>query len=459
MSPLPGLRFYLATAFLARWAVEGVPVGTVLLAVHRTGSAAPGAFVLTAWTAPHLVAAPLTGALAARASRPRLFYASALAGVGAAILGLCVVLGRAPLAVGIALALVGGIFGPIVTGGLSSLVATLAPRGPRRVRAYALDAAVYNAASALGPAAVTAITVTVSPAIAVAALSSGAVAAAMLILLAPPSAQARQPSHDQHQGRDRDFHQQPATGRWRVDLLRGIAALWRAPVLRVAAIGSCVAYLGTGALSTTAVLLAVSRGYAGGGGTLVTIFACAALAGSLAVARWQPPLPALTIAWLGLLMTGAALAVAAAARPFPACAVLFAIAGLADGPLLSAILRIRADYAPEDARAQVFTLNAGLKIFAGACGTAVVGAASHLPAPALLLGIATLQCLGAAIIAGSWGVRGHSQSLLHDQGDVPGGAVGQLAAQRGRAAVHSDEHACRDVDRRREHPVVAVSDD
>ncbi|HZU58488.1 MAG TPA: MFS transporter [Actinocrinis sp.] len=391
MSGLAGLRLYLATAFSARWAEEGVPVATVLLAVHRTGSAAQGAYILTAWTAPHLIASPLAGALVARSRNSRLSYASALAGVGAAILGVCLLLGRVPLALVFALALAGGAFGPIVTGGLSSLVAGLAPQGPQRARAYALDAAVYNAASALGPAAVTAITVASSSAVATGALAGGALVATVLVALTPPSAGTWRPAQ----------HEQPAARRWHADLRRGMRALWRTPVLRVVTAGSCLAYLGTGALSTTAVLLAVSRGYAGGGGTLISVFACTALAGSLAVARWQPPLSAVTIAWLGLLTTGAALAAAAAVRPFAACATLFAIAGLGDGPLLSAILRIRADYAPDDARAQVFTLAAGLKIFAGSCGTAIVGAVSHAPPSALLLGIAALQCIAAAALARS----------------------------------------------------------
>lgn len=408
MSQLPGLRLYLATAFLARWAEEGMPVGTVLLALQRTGSAAQGAYVLTAWTAPHLIAAPLTGALAARTGNRRLFYAAALGGVGAVMLAMCALLGRVPLPAALVLASVGGTFGPVVTGGLSSLVAVLAPEGPPRARAYALDAAVYNAASALGPAAVAAISVAISPAAAIGALGCGALAAALLTVLAPASAGAWQPKPAQHQ--------QPAAGRWRSELLRGIAALWRTRVLRVATAGSCLAYLGTGALSTTAVLLALSRGYAGGGGGLVSIFACAALAGSLAVARWQPPLYATTIAALGLLTTGAALTAAAFVRPFAACAAMFAIAGLGDGPLLGAILRIRADYAAADSRAQVFTMAAGLKIFAGSCGTAVVGATSHAAPAALLLGVAALQFVAAAVIARS---RRYAGLAIEDRG-APG---------------------------------------
>ncbi|HET6856112.1 MAG TPA: MFS transporter, partial [Streptomyces sp.] len=81
------MKVYLATAFLARLADEGMAVAVALLAMHRTGSAAQGAFVLTAWMAPHVLTAPLTGSLIGRITRPRLFYCGAL-GVFAASIAL-----------------------------------------------------------------------------------------------------------------------------------------------------------------------------------------------------------------------------------------------------------------------------------------------------------------------------------------------------------------------------------
>ncbi|MEE1939747.1 hypothetical protein V1L54_10070 [Streptomyces sp. TRM 70361] len=94
--PATGLRLCLATALLARFAGEGMAVAVVLLAVHRTGGSAQGAFVLTAWMAPHVLAAPLTGALAERARRPRLFHCGALGGLAAGITALAALPGRAP---------------------------------------------------------------------------------------------------------------------------------------------------------------------------------------------------------------------------------------------------------------------------------------------------------------------------------------------------------------------------
>ncbi|KJY27124.1 hypothetical protein VR44_28445, partial [Streptomyces katrae] len=89
-----GFGRYLAAALAARFASEGMGMAVVLLALERTGSAAYGAFVLTAWMAPHVLAAPVAGAVAGRARRPRLFYAGTLAGFTAAVAGLAALLGR-----------------------------------------------------------------------------------------------------------------------------------------------------------------------------------------------------------------------------------------------------------------------------------------------------------------------------------------------------------------------------
>lgn len=78
-------------------------------------------------------------------------------------------------------------------------------------------------------------------------------------------------------------------------------------------------------------------------------------------------------------------------------AALFAVAGVCDGPLLTATLRIRAQYAPPGVRTQVFTLGAGLKMTAASAGAALVGLAAAAPAGLLLTGIAGLQFAAALL--------------------------------------------------------------
>ncbi|MHC0431556.1 MFS transporter [Streptomyces sp. O3] len=378
------MRSYLATAFCARLADEGVAVAVALLALERTGSAAQSGFVLAAWLAPHLLAAPLTGGLAARVRWPRLWYAAALGGFGAAIAGLALTVGRGPVGLALAVALAGGCCGPVVSGGLSSLVASLAPDEEARARAYAWDAATYNAASVVGPAGVALASAALSPGAATLLLAGAAAGAAGLVWLLPlragPAAVARS---------------------LRADLTAGLAAVWRIPALRAITASTCVAYVGVGGLTVTAALLAEERGRAGGAGVLVTAFALGALGGCLAVARRPPRGSARRLARWSLLGTGAALAGAAAA-PYELAVVLFGVAGLCDGPLLTATLRIRAAYAPQEVRAQVFTLGAGLKLSAAAGGAALVGvgAGAALPAYALLLVVAALQLAAAALLRG-----------------------------------------------------------
>lgn len=98
----------------------------------------------------------------------------------------------------------------------------------------------------------------------------------------------------------------------------------------------------------------------------------------------------------------------------------FAAAGVCDGPLLTATLRIRSQYAPDGVRTQVFTLGAGLKVTAASTGAALVGLAADAPPWILLLGIAVLQLAGALL-----------HTLVAVPGPVPDGvpaATGALPA-------------------------------
>lgn len=387
--PRSGLPFYLATAFCARVADEGMSVAVALLALQRAGSAAQGAFILTAWMAPHAVAAPLVGALVTRARRPRLCYLGALSGFAAAVASLSLLVGRAPAPVTLAVALAGGACGPVVTGGLSSLIATLVPAGARRDRAYALDAAVYSAASVAGPAAVGVVAALASPGAATMVLG-GAAAIAAALAAGVPYGRAAQAAAGPSPVTT------PVTT-LRADLAAGLTAVWHTRELRAITAGTCLAFGGIGGLTTTAVLLAGHRGHPEAGGALMTAFAVGALLGSLAVARWPPRLSDQRLVTLTLCATGLTLA-AAALVPSPiAGAALFALAGVCDGPLLTATFRIRAAYAPPRTRAQVFTLGAGLKITSAAGGATLVGSTATLPPSLLLLAIAAVQ-LGAALL-------------------------------------------------------------
>nr|WP_202487124.1 MFS transporter [Streptomyces sp. SID8354] len=412
----------MAVALLARLAEEGMAVAVVLLALDRTGSAAQGAFVLTAWMAPHVLAAPLVGTLAGRTRRPRLFHMAALGGFAAAIAALALLTGRAPAPVTSAVAVIGGSCGPVVSGGLSGMIAALTPAGPPRDRAYALDAAVYNAASVTGPAVVSMVAGLWAPGPATALLAGAAMVAAGLALGLFPG---NRPSDA------RPPRREPAPDASRSGPAAGLSAVLRVRELRAITAATCLAFVGIGGLTTTTVLLAAHRGHPGSGGVLMTAFAAGALAGSLAMARRQSGAPAQLMATAALLGTGVALA-GAALVPWPAAVMaLFVLAGLCDGPLLTATLRIRADHAPADVRAQVFTLGAGLKITAAACGAGLTGLAATLPPPALLLGIATLQFAAALLHALLLAPGGRPTPTPHSpSGRNPGSAPWDNAPER-----------------------------
>ncbi|MEV0645807.1 MFS transporter [Phytomonospora sp. NPDC050363] len=360
---------YLAAAFLARLADDGVGVTIALLAVERTGSAGLAALVLASFTAPHLLAGPLAGALAARVRSPRWLYAAALTGFGTSLVALAGLVGRAPAWVVVTVAVAGGSCGPMVTGGLSSLVAGIAGSAARR--AYAWDAATYNAASILGPALAAGAAHLWSPGPATAVLAAGALAAAVLVTTLPYRVEAEP---------------QPTVAA----LLSGLRALWTVPELRAITAATTAAFIGLGGLTLTTVLFAAHLGDPSGAGPLLTVFAVGALAGSMLLTRLPKPPAPLRLAGLCLLAAGAVLTATAFAPVYWLSLVGFAVAGFCDGPLLGATLHLRAEHAPPGTRAQVFTLGAALKISAASVGAALVGLAGGLPAPALLAGIGVI---------------------------------------------------------------------
>ncbi|MFF9722728.1 MFS transporter [Streptomyces gardneri] len=408
-----GVPRYLVTAFFARLADEGTAVAVVMLAVARTGSAAHGAFVLTAWMAPHVLAAPLAGALAERARRPRLFHCGALGGFALAISAVAFSVGRLPLPLVLVVAAAGGCCGPIVSGGLSSLISRLLPAGAERDRAYSWDAVVYNAAAVGGPGAAGLLASAVSPAAAMLALSAAAACACALTALLPLRADmgAEVPAGTEAPARAEGATETPtgaeapagaeaspvAPTRLRRDLADGLRTVWRERELRAITAATCLAFTGIGALTTTGVLLATHLGSAGAGGLLMTAFAVGALAGTLGLTRVRPTVSPQRLAVIGLAGTALGLAAAASAPSVPVAAACFAVAGAFDGLVLTVTLRLRADHSPTRRRTQVFTIGAGLKMSGAAAGSALAGLATAGTAREYLAGIALVQAAAALL--------------------------------------------------------------
>jgi MFS family permease len=376
-----GLIRLLVAATLARAADAAAAVVIVLAAVERLGGPAQGALALAALMIPHVVAGPLVGMLTDRARRPRLVRAGFVAVFGLSLGAVPLLLGRAPLPAVLALAALAGCCGPMILGGLSSRVDDVTPPA-RRPHAHGLDAATYNVAEILGPAAGALVSTALGADVAASVLAAAGLGAAAVLLSVGGA----------HSSHDRD-------SRLVDDLRAGLRRVVASPPLRAVTAATCLASFGIGALTPTAVLLGIRAGHPAGGGLLITVFGAGALAGSLLVARYPVRRwPAHRVVVTCLVGCGLALgAIAALPGWWPLTVGLFALAGLFDGPLLAAVLQVRSAESPPHLRTQVFTLGAGLKVSAAALGAAAFTLVVGAPA-ALVVGLlATTQLLAALL--------------------------------------------------------------
>ena len=379
-SPAPrgrsALPRYLLAAGLARLADDGARVALVLLALERTGSATFGGLLVAALLVTHVGAAPVAGALADRVARRRAFHAGALVAFGGALALCALLVWRVPTASALAVAAVGGCAGPLLTGGLTSLLRDLAPAAVER--AYRLDVVANTAAGIGGPALAAAAASLVGPGAATLALAGSAGVGALLVAGLPLP------------GRD------PSAPAQRIALTRGIGALWWDRPLRAVTVASTVGQLGIGGLPVAAALLGRGPDDAATAGAYLAALAAGALLGSLAYAR--RPVGAGAPEWVVvacLVATAVPLACASLVSGVAPTLLLFGLAGLVGGPLDSSLFVVRDRGAPAEAHAQVFTLGAGLRMTAAAVGSGLAGVFAGVGGDGLLLATAGCQLLGA----------------------------------------------------------------
>jgi MFS family permease len=180
-------------------------------------------------------------------------------------------------------------------------------------------------------------------------------------------------------------------------VLAGMRVLAHNRVLAVVTATTSLAQLGAGALPVVVAVIATRAGSPAQAGLLLTTLTAGSLLGSL-LWTWRPAAPdhGPRTVFAGLVGTGLPLAVAAFAPSTAWIGVLFAVSGVANGPLFGALLMTRQRFAPEHTRSQVFTLGAGLKITAAAAGSALAGLAAALPSAAQLLFVAACPVLAGA---------------------------------------------------------------
>ena len=375
---------YTAAATLGRVADGGAATALVLFALDRTGGAAAGGVLAAATTLPHLVAAPAVGLLSDRVRSVRLLYVSTFLIFAVGLLGVLAGLGRTPFVVPVVCALVAGSAGPLLSGGMTSLLGELVP-AEMLPRAFAIDSGTYSAAGIAGPAMVAAVAGLVSPGAGLASAAAVAFLAAVALCFVPVTDRRTSPS-----GR--------VTPR---QFLAGGVALWRSLPLRASTVATTVSFVGVaGVLPVAVAVFAVQLGHpASAGGALLSAFAVGALVGSLVVSARPPNLPgAGRTIMLSVLATGILLVGAALSPSFAVALVLFVMAGVADAPMLTATFLVRNDSAPVALRTQVFTTAAGLKIGSSALGSLAAGVtASTLGGSGLLLAAAAVQGMAVAL--------------------------------------------------------------
>jgi len=158
-----------------------------------------------------------------------------------------------------------------------------------------------------------------------------------------------------------------------------------------------VSQLGLGALPIVAALLAADHRDPALTGFVLSAMAVGSLCSSLGYARW--PVRRWRPEVLALAGT-AVMTVPFAAVPLAgnrwAVLACFAVAGLIIGPVFASVLTVRDRDAPPEARTQVFTISAGLKMAAAAAGVALAGLATGHGAAALALAVAGAQLAAAA---------------------------------------------------------------
>lgn len=383
-----GLTRYVLAATLARSADGGAVVAVVLLV---TTSGAPGwlAGILGACiTAPHLLGPFIARCLdTARDGRNVIALACMAHGatLAAAVLLYPVTW---PIVPGLLL-VASGLVGPLLTGGISSRLAAIAgsDRTSQR-RAQGWDVATYGIGGTIGPSLVAAVSAWADPAAAALILAASTFVAAAVIRLMPYSPPAASPSDIPRPGRT--LLMMIASGPLRRTLYLTVVVALSVSALPITAVAS------TGDL----------RVEPAAAGILTAAYGLGGLAGSAGV-MIRPmrtdadPLMTWLAAAVAVALWGAAFA-----GVFPVAVAAYSAAGLLNSSFFAATLAARSEYAPAEARAQVFVWTGALKISAGSAGTAMAGT---IVAPATQLPLFLAAGLIAATVVASVFDRRHER--------------------------------------------------
>jgi predicted MFS family arabinose efflux permease len=393
-------RHYLTGATAARTGDEMSGPALLLLGLSVTGSPALGSALLAGLTISSGVGGPVLGAILDHSPAPGRLLGLALVAYASGVAIVAALVGSVPGALAIAVAVVAGFAGPALTGGWTAqLPRVVAPAAV--ARGFSLDAATYSAAALAGPA---------LAGLAAAALGARwAVAAAVALLVAAVPAALRMPRGAAAAGGATPPRETapsppartPRSRPLRAELVRGVRAIVDRPPLLAVTVATMLSSAGFAGFVVASPLVGERlAGGAAAGTVLLSALAVGSLLGAGALARrpWPGAPESLLVASTALL--GAAFAVIAVADAFaPAVAAAF-VAGVAEGPQLSAVFQVRHREAPQALRSQLFTTAASVKMSAFAAGSAAAGALAVHSVTACLLAAAGAQGLAIAAVVG-----------------------------------------------------------
>ncbi|MFM7145994.1 MAG: MFS transporter [Actinomycetales bacterium] len=372
------LTRFLGISLIARIATESTSTAILLVAIATMDDAALGSILVAAVIATAAITGPVSGSLLDRTTRPIRAFSLMIAILTAGFVGLALLIGRAPVPLLVAFAILAGLGYPGVIAAWTAQLPRLV-HGELLTRGYAADAGMYSIGSVLGPplAAATLVLTTSGPLLVPAAL----LVLAMILLPTVPL-RARPTS--------------PDTSLF-ANLRAGFATLVRRRRLRRAVVISTITLSGQMALVITAPIKARElTGDIAFAGVILGTFAAGAVVTSLLATRFpiRRPDRMMVICTLGSAIALLAFDFAPGTITVLICAALM---GMCDGPLMTSGFLIRARESTDQVRTQVFTTAAALKMLGAAIASAVFGALLGIGITTVILVGVLLHLVGLAL--------------------------------------------------------------
>lgn len=350
------LRAYLTTATLARSATESAGPALLVVAIATIGNATTGSYLVASLTASAAIGGPIVGALIDRSARQRRAFGMAITVLAAGLAVIAASIGRVPVPLVMAIAVVAGLGYPALTGAWSAQVPHLV--SPDRLKSgYAADAATYSVAAVVAPPVAAALVGLWSRAplwLPVALLM-----VALVSLRAVPMSGA---------SGDRPRTSLSADLRTGFGVMIGVAGLRRTVLI------TTIGFAGIAAIFVASPVLAVDlTGSLGFTGVILGVFAAGGVVTAFFFARRPVRRPDRAIIVSTALSAVALAAVGLTRTPWQLLVAAF-VMGAVEPPVLSSMFQVRNRESPSHVQSQVFTTSSSLRMTAYSISTAICGA-------------------------------------------------------------------------------------